>query len=376
MSTQMGERNRNLDILRVTACVLVVLSHVSSGAALLPAGTFEWSVQHVFNTLGHTGTILFLFLSGCLLLSKDYSFVPGRFYRKNFLRLFAAYYFWIIIYHMVGFLTRGNFSVRHMKDVVINIIKGEASFHFWYVPMLLGIYLILPFLRVICEKSRRLPVYFTVLFLVCKVLFDTILLFEFPYKYLVESVLTRIPFTLVNHYAGYFVMGTVLYEALQERKKKNRIIGPALIAVGAVGSLVGDMVLSRQQGETALGFNTLFSATLCLCAVGIFLVVLRLADGAAGSGTACSGTVCRGVANHGEKGQKKTAFLRTLSGLSFGVYMIHPLMMNLVEEIMPTGGVYAWWSILPMTALVYGLSLGCAWLLSLIPAVKKWVLFV
>lgn len=356
MAAVNGERNKNLDILRIVACLLVVLSHVSSaGYDVMPVSSFDWQISHVYNTLGHTGTILFFFLSGLLLLSEEYDFRPRRFYTRNFLDLFIAYVSWVIIYHVIGFIQRGNWGVQYIKDVIINVIKGEASYHFWYLPMLLGIYLLLPMLRAICHADRRLPVYFVILFLVTKVLFGTVLLLDFPKKYLVESVLTRIPFTLVNHHVGYFVMGYVLYRLCKEKKLPGGRLGSAaMIILGAAGSLVGDLAVTAQTGINSIEFNRLFSFTLCVCAVGIFTLLVKLPVRIEG---------------------KAAAALTEVARMTFGIYMIHPLIMSAVNTLLGHEGTYGVLGIPAVTLLVFGMSLGVVWLASFVPLLRKWVLF-
>ena len=356
MTIQKIERNKNLDILRLVACLLVVMSHVSSGlTTAIQTHSATWWIAHIYNTIGHTGTILFFFLSGCLLLSEEYDFRPRKFYTHNFLKLFVAYYTWIVIYHLVGFVQRGNWGIRYIKDVIINVIEGEASYHFWYLPMILGIYLILPMLRAICHHSRKLAVYFVLLFFFCKVLLGTVLLLDFPYKYLVESVICRIPFTLVNHHVGYFVMGHLLYQLWKEQKPRFSIgITVGFIVVGIVGSLAGDLVVMAQTGTSSVCFNSLFSLTLCITAIGIFGFLLKWPV---------------------RIEEKTAAMVNKLSQMTFGIYMIHPLVLAAVSDIVGSEKVNTIWGIPVVTIVVFLISLMIIWLLSLVPSIRKWVLF-
>lgn len=356
MKEQGQSRNITLDILRILACFLIVLAHTSSeGVSGFAANTMNWAYAHVLNTVGHTGTILFLFISGALLLSEEYRFTPRKFYTCNFLRLLVAYCAWVVIYHLIGFLGRGQYSWPYIKDMIINIIKGEAGYHFWYVPMLLGIYLILPMLRAVCRAEKGVVHYFVVLFLIVQVLFTTIKAFEFPYKYLLISLMDRIPFTMVNHYVGYFVMGYWLAGIVKKYTPAcNRWRGGFLLVTGVVVSLVGDILLSRQNGYNSIFFNSLFSVSMCIAAVGIFMML------------------------HGYPVKETTQVVHKLKGISqltFGVYMLHPLMLGVILRIplterIPVGIAY------PMLACaVFGLCLLLSWILSWIPGVREWVLY-
>lgn len=356
MDTKLQKRNINLDILRIMACFFIVLAHVSSVGCENPTSNINWCLSHLFNSLGHSGTILFLFISGSLLLSEDYRFDPGKFFRRNFLTLLAAYVCWLVIYHAVGLIQRGDYSPAVLKDAVLNVIYGNASYHFWYIPMLLGVYLLLPMFRAIARAGKKTVAYLVILFLVISVLFPTLFYFEFPYKYLLSSVVNRIPFTLVNHYAGYFFMGYLL-SLLQKENciPRPRLTGTLLLLSGLALALLGDSALSIGNGYPSVAMNTLFSLPLCMIAAGVYLLVcsLRLRER-----------------------PKTAALLLRVSGLTFGVYMLHPLIVTQVMRL--TGGLSGLSALLTVpldTVISFLCSLLISFLLSLIPGVRRWLLF-
>lgn len=357
MDTKLHKRNINLDILRITACFFIVLAHVSSvGCENFPISDINWKLSHIFNSLGHSGTILFLFISGSLLLSEDYHFNVRKFYLGNFLTLLGAYISWLIIYHLVGMVQRGDYSPAVLKDAVLNIIYGNASYHFWYIPMLLGIYLLLPLFRAISRAGEKTVTYLVIFFLAVSVLFPTLFYFEFPYKYLLSSIVNRIPFTLVNHYVGYFFMGYLLSLLLREEKiPHTKLTGALLILLGSIGALLGDLALSAKTGYPSVSMNTLFSLTLCMIAAGVYLLIcgLRLKEYPAAS-----------------------SLLTRISGLTFGIYMLHPLVITQVMKL--TNGMEKLSSLLTVplnTVLSFLCSLLISFLLSLIPGVRRWLLF-
>lgn len=346
----------NIDLLRILACLFVVIAHASSGASCADLTSAQGITLHTFNAVGHTGTVLFFFMSGMFLLSEDYNFTFKKFYKNNFLRLLVAYIAWVIIYHAVGFLIRGIYTPAHIKDAITNIIYGNVYYHFWYLPMLLGIYLLLPFLRAICQAGKKLVFYFVILFLLMQVIFPTVFFYDFPYKYYLLSIVTRIPFTLINHHVGYFVLGYALSLLLKDNKiKKPRLLACILIIIGPIISLLGDYLLTLQQGYHEVTFNTVFSATLCMSVIGWFILFhewnLSLAE--------------------------KTANRITgISRLTFGIYILHPLVINYATEWIPyfqeNETVL---SAILMTLLAFSVSFVLTWLLSLIPFIRKWILF-
>lgn len=351
------QRNINFDLLRILACLFVVCCHVATAEIESgPILTERWITAHILNGIGHTGSIIFLFLSGALLLSDNYEFKPKKFYLNNFLKLLVSYQLWVILYNVIGVIRRGNYGAEYLKDIVINSIAGEACYHFWYLPALLGIYLILPMLRAICKASKWIVVYFVALFLVIQILFNAILCFEFKYKYLVQYLFNRIPVTLVNHYVGYFVMGYLLYWFLKEQKiKKPALFGGVLFGAGIVIGLVADIYLSVKAGVPLTTFNDIFTVSSCCSAVGMFLLM------------------------NAKEFVIKKQWQRKVVGLSkltFGIYMVHPMLMELITEIWQYVDFLPRIILIPVMVLVlFVISALPIWILSKIPIIDEWLLF-
>lgn len=356
MKTSTG-RNTNFDLLRILACLFVICCHVASiEIHSVSVFTEKWISAHVFNGIGHTGSIIFLFLSGSLLLSDDYDFQPKKFYLNNFLKLLVCYQLWVTLYNVIGVIQRGNYGPEYLKDILINSIAGNACYHFWYLPTLLGIYLILPMLRAICKMGKWVPVYFVSLFLVIQILFKTILFFDFKYKYLVAFLFNRIPVTLVNHYVGYFMMGYLLTWIIKEKKiKKPFFYGILLFVSGIVIGLIADLYLSVKAGGPKTTFNDIFTISSCISAVGMFLLM---------------------NAKHvkiNEKGQK---IILVLSKLTFGIYMVHPMFIDIIKEFWQYLDFLPRMMLIPVMVMVlFIISAVLIWILSRIPVVDEWLLF-
>ena len=350
------QRYLNIDILRIIACFFVVLAHTSSTAALnADLSTLDGMLLHAFNTFGHAGTILFFYMSGMLLLSENYQFSYKKFYSNNFLKLLIAYISWIIIYHVVGILQRGDFSVAVLKDAVKNIIFGDACYHFWYIPMLLSIYLLLPFLRAICHSGKKTTYYFVSLFLIFQIICPTIMFFDFPYKIYFASVTSRLPLTLVTHHVGYFVLGYALTSLLKEKNtSKFRACGTAFVIVAPLLGILGDYLLVLQNGYHNVTFNTIFSISQFLCATGIFILFYNLKITAK---------------------EKTQQIIVKISKLTFGVYILHPLFMDWLSDLIPFLSQKNILPIILLTFMSFLSSLLVTWILAFIPIFRKWILF-
>lgn len=173
-------RIEGLDLLRVLAILCVVFIHTMP-SEIQDIGYFnslsESSKIFYFAcfAVGRLGVPLFMLLSGYLLLSREYnSENTKKFYKENFLSLLLTWEIWIFIYNLLVTWFRG--SDFHMSVVVKNMFFVEAVthdvFNAWYMEMILGIYLFIPFLsRVLKTMSNReiaglLTIFFIYLFIV------------------------------------------------------------------------------------------------------------------------------------------------------------------------------------------------------------------
>lgn len=349
-------------MLRIIACMLVITVHASSFIILISVYERNWIFGHMYNTIAHAGNILFLMISGSLLLSEHYQFDAKFFYTHNFLRLLAAYFLWLGLYGAAEvFLTSsGGFwsGITKIPAAAFkNILKGSGWYHFWFLPMIMSLYLLLPMLRMVC-RTKGVTSYFVLLFFIFAVLSPTILYFDFPYKNIFEAFATRIPFTLVNHYAGYFVLGhwlTIFMKEKQYRAGKVCLFGGVLITLSVFGSLFGDRILARQrQSYNSNSMNELFSLGPCIAAVGIFLLInaIKLPES-----------------------RKLSAVLQKAAGLTFGVYMLHPLFLNFFQIRIQSLGLSALFEVPLMVFALFFTCMAITYVLSFIPFCRKWLFF-
>lgn len=143
-----------MDRARFFAILMVVLCHaVEFGYAFDPwffRNYFDlstWIERFLFLTLGRLGVPLLLFLTGALMLNRDYS-ADGQiraFYKKNYLRIFICVECWIVLYGF--YLSWRNALPFDWRGTLLSLaaLKQVPLGHMWYTPMLLGLYLLLPF---------------------------------------------------------------------------------------------------------------------------------------------------------------------------------------------------------------------------------------
>ena len=85
-----------LDQLRALAIMLVVLAHVFRNFSNeFAAGTWQWYFSTIWVDFAVIGVPLFLMISGCLLLNKDYDL--GFFLKRRFSRILIPFIPWSLL---------------------------------------------------------------------------------------------------------------------------------------------------------------------------------------------------------------------------------------------------------------------------------------
>ena len=155
----MKTRNIRLDVIRCLAVMSVLLCHSVesvlrldlSGITSLPPRIGFWKLT--LFTIGRLGVPLFLFLTGYLMLPKNYDGpAVGRFYKTRLLPMLLCWECWIVIYRLVNAaLNRIPWS---FPDLVAQMffLKPIDMMHGWYMPMILGMYFFLPYISCGVQK--------------------------------------------------------------------------------------------------------------------------------------------------------------------------------------------------------------------------------
>lgn len=154
-------RDAWLDWCRLFAISAVVLTHcveqyypLSVIVTLPPAQKLP---ALILFTIGRLGVPVFLFLSGYLIPSRHEIECVGdycKFIKRKWLPLFVCVELWIGIYGAV-FLV-GSDNVRWLDVIRWMLFNRSVPLsHWWYVPMILGVYLGIPLLSVLKKALGR-----------------------------------------------------------------------------------------------------------------------------------------------------------------------------------------------------------------------------
>ena len=355
--TTVSKNNRIyfLDYARVSACVLVLLVHVS--AVWLdkePVGSAGAFFVLSCNILAFTGVTVYVMISGALALSQEHNSYVRSYILKS-LRLLGLWLLWKIMYRLIDMIklkTAGEI-IDWKEDFFIQLITKPGHYHLWFLTMLAFVYLMVPLIKKGCEKKENCILYL-VIFSLLAVLFPTLFLFEFPFRYLLEEFYGIFDFGYFAGYLGYFILGYFLLKHTDREKKTVVVVmlWLAAIAFFVIACVTGN-IRSISEGAPCLLFSTPFSLHCIFLSMAGFVLVKRLDKGP-------------------QKDDKKHAILVQLSAATLGVYLIHPFILDMMIQAGFFSTFENVWTGLPLMLLLLMLfSFIAALLMHRIPLINK-----
>lgn len=349
MEKEQKERIVYLDILRIVACIFVIGVHVSANQINdTDTRSFDWQVMNLLNAVSITAPAVFIMLSGAIFLDPDFEIPMKKLYGRHILRMAAAYAFWCCLYTLIPIVRYYDFSLETVKTFFLSVLTGTPMYHMWYVPMMIALYIIVPLLRPMAEK-KNLCRYYLLLYMIVQLIIPTILKFSVPYKRIFESLYGKIPYILITGYTGYFILGRYLSKEELDRRKRYALYIAGLLAIAV--SVGIDGVLAFRYKIPVLTMNDIFTINHFLFAAGVFVAFRYF--------------------------PWKIRHKRIVAGLSkltFGIYLIHVLVMEGLFDLCPF--LYSLPAIvwIPLVTLAtFCVSAFLIWPISRIPVLGKYI---
>ena len=166
------------------------------------AEVFRWFTVNTYDSLARSSVPLFVMLSGALLLQPSKVEPVRVFLRKRLVRLGLPFIFWGAAYFAWRFLV--NHEALSASSIIQGILTGPY-YHFWFLYMLFGLYLITPVLRVVTAYAeRKIIKYFLMLWF-----FGTAIV---PLLVLLSGFSVELKLFAVTGWIGYFLLGYYLLE--------------------------------------------------------------------------------------------------------------------------------------------------------------------
>lgn len=343
----MTDRKVYFDYLRVFATLAVMVLHIAaSNWHTTDVNGFAWQVFNFFDSMARWCVPVFVMISGALFLNRD---VPlKRLYTKYILRMVAAFVVWSAVYVL--------FMDGTAKDRAVEWMQGH--YHLWFVLMITGIYMCIPFIKPIAVSASKMKYYFVLSLLFAFVVPELFLLAKDFGNDWVICILKSVKADVKNMHM-HMVLGFVFYFLLgyyldkREWSKRQRMAAYALGIMGFAFTVVVDLVVALRTQTCCGKYYGNFTVNVLLEAVAVF-VFFKYGEYDCG---------------------RLNAIMQTMSGYSFGAYLVHALVLEQLNVVfgLNTLSFNPVFAVFVIAGIVFAVSFAISALLHRIPLVKVYL---
>lgn len=145
------------DVARLAAVAAMVVLHMAMGAmAVLPAGGEAWWLANLFDAATRWSVPMLITVSGFLLLAPDRDRGAAAFYRRRAARILPALLFWSLFFVAWTRWTHAD-PTPGWGELLARLTAGFPYYHLWFLYMLIGLYLVAPVFRRLCDRLDAVP---------------------------------------------------------------------------------------------------------------------------------------------------------------------------------------------------------------------------
>jgi hypothetical protein len=386
-----GPRKQFLDVLRVLATCAVVLMHVLTGATDVTDASIVPEYRSLLLSVMDLVTWcvpIFLLMSGYLFLNPERTLTYPVMIKKYCRRIALAILLFGVPYAASELVVaERTFRIRMIPEALKMTLMGHTWSHMWYLYLILFLYLITPLLK---KVLRVLPVWgvgtvMAVIFLGSSVapflnkVLDSNSIPVLPdggvyFLYYLCGYLFAVREVCVDKAESSGTSGKGMEAGLDTEPVRGKRIGNVWLMAAAV--LMMGMILSR----TLAGFSIQMAYNYPFT---VLLAVLLFAAGWNGRRDGAASTAREKDRTHRIPWQEAGA-------LSFAVYLVHPVYVNLLYKFVKitpftvleqcgvqsvaAGQVVLILLLAAFCLVVLALATATAWVLRKIPVLRKYVL--
>lgn len=340
------ERLLYIDVIKIIAILGVILIHVAAHYWYrTPIDSNKWEAMNMWNAIGRFGVSAFVMCSGVLFLNKE-ELKYKELFKKYILRIAVAFIIWTFIYTVI----KAKFNIEQILPI---LKKGIPSVHLWFMIMIIGIYIVIPIIRIFIKNASKKDIeYFLLIAFIIQSIIPFLIQFEVfdwiknYHKYLYPTVVTG--------YVGYFVLGYYLNKYELSKKKKICLIILGIISI--VSTILLNLLKAQELNKPTTAFFNNFYPNIVFYSIGVFLFIKE---------------ICNKI-----KFNKITIkIISRIGSLIFGVYLVHMIIRNILDTYSVNALMTNTYIAVPATTgLVFIISLLIIYIVSKVPYLRRIVL--
>lgn len=327
------KRDNRLDFLRVLSMFLVIVIHIANyyGRAFGQISKISFLGSVIFNVIARVSVPIFFMISGALLLSKKDD--KKKYFKRIIEKLITLVIITIIFYFWDRFYMGKNIDI-------INLITSPERKLLWFLYAIIGIYIALPFIKNMVDSMDDFE---EKLFIILWVIFNGL------FSILKLKLAYPIPIISCTYYLGYFVLGYLIYKNkynLNIKKYNYLILGLVILSLtGIIFLTYYNSIVQEVFYNNLLTYKNIF---MNIASVGTFLLI------------------------YFNMNNKENKIIRKLSDKSFGVYLLHGIILDLTMNIINYKSINAFIGI-PLCFIIIGVvTYIIVSLIHFVPGAKKY----
>lgn len=357
ISIMSNEKNRVIeyDIMRIVACFCVIMIHVAvfDQDTLFNYKSLDYQAIKLWGVLSRWAVPAFVMLSGMMILPNADKISIKKLIKQRVLRMLFAYIIWSGVYSFYNTYILGNiYSTSKIKTFIDGCFSGEI--HMWYLPMLAGLYIASPLLAILVKKTDKKWIKY---WLVCLFIFTSLIPFlvKLNIKFIstvIGSINGYMDLQFMGGWTLYFVLGYFVQNYFFDRKQRNLVYICAAIAFAF--SVCATIVYCLFYGEP-MGVLSYEYPNIIIFSLGVLVFFKE--------------TVSKLELNNNTK-----RFIISISQLTFGIYLIHVLLLKIWYQIGINIQICQTIISVPIVALSVFISGGIIiWLIRKIPFIGRYI---
>ena len=288
-----------LDLARIVAIAAVVLVHVVAPVVTgrwAVEGTAGWWTANLLDSALRWCVPVFVLISGALLLDPSRVEQPRRFYTRRLARIGVPLIVWTLVY--LAFRRWWLGQDLSVGDATRNVLAGTPFLQLYFLYVLVGLYAIAPFLKVVIRHTTRRMQAGLAGVLIGFGMIDQI-------AGTLAGAGSATAATRFLPFAGYCVAGWVLRDiALDPRRVRLAalVFGASTVVTAA---LVGVVTVPTGWGAPGRYLYGFLSPTVVAMSLAAFVLFRAIAPVAA---------------RHRER-------FGAMANVTFGIFLVHPLVL-------------------------------------------------
>ena len=283
--------------LKVAACLAVVILHTFYAADAFAVDANQHMLALVIRNLMMWSVPCFVMVTGALLFDPNRSVTISKIYKKYLPRVVIALVFFSMAFAIFDAILLKKPMAEAVMTGVNAIFLGTGWKHMWYLYLIIGIYLVLPFFRMVTRSATEVEIRYLILILF---IFQVIV----PTVQAVFNV--SIPFYICffTVYPLFLLAGYAIHNEMLNIKLWVAILF-VLIGIGSIGALTYLGVYREAAWATSLITPYSFPGTV-LFSIGVFAIYKEC----------------------GRKPCKSDSLMKLIDKCSFGIYLLHMVVLK------------------------------------------------